>query len=358
MSLLHQSDDAIEKAARDLRNRTQGLLAELAGMVSAEEAPDWVLEERVRANIGRVSRHPGAIEVRAQQGAVTLQGPVLKEEVDQVLENVSRVRGVKAVENMLEVHDSPGNIPSLQGASAPREPRPELLQENWSPTARLMTALGGGVLVLYGMSRRGLIGAMMSLTGLGLAARGVTNLQFKRLVGTGSSRRAIDLQKAININAPVEKVYQFWSDYTNFPRFMAHVREIKLNPDGTSTWTVSGPAGIPVEFRAETTQQIPDQVIAWKTVPGETVKSAGLVQFHPNPDGNTRVTVRMSYNPIVGAIGHAVASLFGADPKQAMDEDLVRMKSLLETGKASAPGKQEITKRRTTKSSESPGLAG
>jgi hypothetical protein len=66
----------------------------------------------------------------------------------------------------------------------------------------------------------------------------------------------------------------------------------------------------------------------------------------------------MSYNPIAGAIGHAVASLFGADPKQAMDEDLVRMKSLLETGKASAPGKQEITKRRTTKSSESPGLAG
>jgi uncharacterized membrane protein len=181
-------------------------------------------------------------------------------------------------------------------------------------------------------------------------------LQFKRLVGTGPSRRAIDLQKAININAPVEEVYQFWSDYANFPRFMAHIRDIKVNADGTSTWTVSGPAGIPVEFRAETTQQIPNQGIAWKTVPGETVKSAGLVQFHQNPDGSTRVTVRMSYNPIAGAIGHAVASLFGADPKQAMDEDLVRLKSLLETGKASSPGKQEITRRRASKPGESPSL--
>jgi uncharacterized membrane protein len=199
---------------------------------------------------------------------------------------------------------------------------------------------------------------MMSLTGLGLAARGVTNLQFKRLVGTGSSRRAIDLQKAININAPVEAVYQFWSNYANFPRFMAHVRDIKINADGTSTWTVSGPAGVPVEFRAETTQQIPNQVIAWKTLPGETVRSAGIVQFQPNPDGGTRVTVRMSYNPIAGAIGHAIASLFGADPKMAMDEDLVRFKSLLETGKASAPGKEETTKRKVSRSNESPGLAG
>jgi uncharacterized membrane protein len=46
----------------------------------------------------------------------------------------------------------------------------------------------------------------------------------------------------------------------------------------------------------------------------------------------------MSYNPPGGAIGHAVAALFGADPKRAMDEDFVRLKSLLEIGKTRLPG--------------------
>ncbi|HEY5572413.1 MAG TPA: hypothetical protein VIK64_05285, partial [Anaerolineales bacterium] len=60
----------------------------------------------------------------------------------------------------------------------------------------------------------------------------------------------------------------------------------------------------------------------------------------PNPQGGTRVTVRMSYTPPAGAVGHAVASLFGVDPKKAMDDDLVRMKSLIEEGKTTAEGKQ------------------
>ena len=43
--------------------------------------------------------------------------------------------------------------------------------------------------------------------------------------------------------------------------------------------------------------------------------------------------MRLSYNPPAGAVGHAIAKAFGADPKSEMDEDLLRMKSLLETGK-------------------------
>jgi uncharacterized membrane protein len=63
-----------------------------------------------------------------------------------------------------------------------------------------------------------------------------------------------------------------------------------------------------------------------------------VVRFQPNEQGGTRVEVRMTYNPPAGALGHAVASLLGADPKHAMDEDLVRFKSLIEEGKTSANG--------------------
>jgi hypothetical protein len=44
------------------------------------------------------------------------------------------------------------------------------------------------------------------------------------------------------------------------------------------------------------------------------------------------------YNAPAGALGHAVAKLFGADPKSELDDDLVRLKSLIEYGKASVGG--------------------
>jgi uncharacterized membrane protein len=63
------------------------------------------------------------------------------------------------------------------------------------------------------------------------------------------------------------------------------------------------------------------------------VQHAGLVRFDPEKRG-TRVHIRMSYNPPAGATGHAVAVALGADPRRQMDGDLLRMKTLIETGKA------------------------
>jgi len=46
----------------------------------------------------------------------------------------------------------------------------------------------------------------------------------------------------------------------------------------------------------------------------------------------------MWYRPPAGVLGHYVASLFGADPKSEMDDDMVRLKSLIEIGKTRAHG--------------------
>jgi uncharacterized membrane protein len=177
---------------------------------------------------------------------------------------------------------------------------------------------------------------------LGLLARSVTNFELKRLITTQEGRPVIDVQKVITIHSPVERVYEFWSHYENFPRFMAHVREIRPEDGNRSHWVVAGPAGIPVEFDAITTREIPNQLIAWRSLPDQEIKTSGSVRFEPVQDGATRVTVQMSYTPPAGALGHTVAALFGADPKQAMDEDLARLKSLLEVGKTSVEG-QTIT---------------
>jgi uncharacterized membrane protein len=63
------------------------------------------------------------------------------------------------------------------------------------------------------------------------------------------------------------------------------------------------------------------------------VAHAGRVRFAPAGDGRTRVQIRMSYNPPGGWLGHGVASMFGVDPKHSLDSDLVRMKTLIETGR-------------------------
>jgi uncharacterized membrane protein len=154
----------------------------------------------------------------------------------------------------------------------------------------------------------------------------------KRLIGLGAGRRAVEIQKTINIAAPVEQVYDFWKNFENFPSVMSNVQEVRDNGNGTSHWVVTGPMGVRVEWDAVITRDVPNELLAWKSVEGASVESAGIVHFGRNEDGTTSVQVKLSYNPPAGAIGHAIAALFGSDPKTEMDADLMRMKSMIETG--------------------------
>jgi len=337
ISLASHLDDALSVMVRDFSNRTYGIVAEAMSGTRAlwagEEVPDEVLVERIRSKIGRVVSHPGSIAVTAHQGRVTLSGPILAREVDDLISAVSSVRGVTSVENRLEVHEQPEDVPGLQGGPArPGQPL-DILQVYWAPTTRLLVGAAGGALVSYGVGRRDIPGVVLGIAGSGLLARAITNMEMKRLIGIGGGRRAVDIQKTIHINAPIERVFELWTNYENFPFFMRNVREVRDLGDGRSHWTVAGPAGTEVEWDAVITRLESNKVLAWKTVPGSLVEHAGIVHFQANPDGSTRAHIRLSYNPPAGALGHVVAALFGADPKSEMDEDLVRMKTFIETGK-------------------------
>jgi uncharacterized membrane protein len=263
---------------------------------------------------------------------------VLEHEADALLRRVGRVRGVRGVEDRLERHRDAGDVPGLQGGVRRRGPRPAFAQTVWSPTARVAAGTAGLALVLTGLRTAGVSGAALGVAGATLAARALTNLELRRLLGIGAGRRAVVIQKTIDVNASVSEVYDLWSRYENFPRFMSHVREVRRGGDGRSRWTVAGPAGVTVEWETEETAREPERLIAWRTVPGAVVAHAGIVRFDPTAWGTTRVQVQMSYNPPSGAVGHGLAALLGSDPKRAMDEDLVRFKSLLEEGRTRAHG--------------------
>lgn len=327
-------DESIDIAVEDARNRARGVLSEMTARLSDEGAPDWILEERVRSNVGRLARPTRAIDIRAEGGRIYLSGPVLREDEDAVVKAALRTRGVYGVENQLQVFDNTSDIPALQTSATQRPTLMDQTQRNWSPATRLLSGVGGSLLTLYGLTRRGVAKPVLSTAGLVLTARGVTNLDTRSLLGMSGGENGIRVHKAINVFAPIDEVYQFWRNFENFPLFMNHVKEISSQGD-VSTWKVAGPVDSTVEFQSRVTQDIPNDIIAWETLPDSQVRSAGFVRFDENRDGSTRVTVQMSYIPPAGVAGHAVAQLFGVDPRQAMHEDLIRLKTLLEEGKTS-----------------------
>jgi len=318
--------------SRDLSHRAYGVLAESNHLFQHEEVSDEVLQARVRAKIGRSVSHPHAISVTVSDGRVRLSGPVLAREVNRMLAGVSSVRGVKEVENLLTVHSEAEDIPGLQGGRPRTGDRFALLQNNWSPTARLTTGLAGGALMANCLARRDPLSIALGTVGFGLLMRGVTNMDLKSLIGVGRDCRGVEVQKTININAPVERVFELWSNYQNFPRFMSNVREVRSIGEGRSHWIVAGPAGVPVEWTAEITEMVPNKLLAWRSIAGSAIDHAGVIHFEPNRESGTRVHIRLCYNPLAGAIGHAVVRIFNSDPKSEMDADLVRMKTFIETG--------------------------
>jgi len=303
----------------------------MAGYENHRNVDGTVLAERVRACMGRVVSHPGAIDVTASEGRVVLSGAVLAHEYRALMRAAQSARGVRQVEDRLSVHEEPTGIPELQGGRPRRPRRFELLQENWAPATRLVTSTAGGALVLYGFRNRTLPGLLVAAVGGALLIRGTMNVPLKRLAGA-TGRRAIDVRKTIHFDAPVERVFETLAHYESYPLVMHNVRTVRMHADGRSHWTVAGPGGVAVEWDSETTAFEPNRLIAWRTVRNSQVPHAGTMRFEPFA-GGTRLTIRMSYNPPAGALGHVVARLFGADPKSELDQDLVRLKTFIETGK-------------------------
>jgi uncharacterized membrane protein len=209
------------------------------------------------------------------------------------------------------------------------------------PSSGTWWQIAGGLLALYVLTRRGSFASVFKTVGTGLLVSTASRGALARTAGSPlDRRRAVDIQKSLYIDAPVDQVYAFWSNYENFPLFMSHVREVEDLGTGRSRWRVSGPGGVPIVWTAVLTQQAPEQVIAWRSESGSMLENAGVIRFIPAGTG-TRVNLRLCYYPPAGGAGQAVAELLGSDPRAKLNEDLGRMKELLEaTGRSETHGKE------------------
>lgn len=114
---------------------------------------------------------------------------------------------------------------------------------------------------------------------------------------------------------------------------MTHLQSVRAMGGNRLHWVVVGPAGIAAEWDAEIINEKQNELIAWRSLPGSQVDTAGSVHFQRMPDGRgTEVKVNLKYNPPAGSFGAALARVFGPAPENQIEEDLQHFKQIMETG--------------------------
>ena len=135
------------------------------------------------------------------------------------------------------------------------------------------------------------------------------------------------VHETIEVEASVEEIFRYWSNFENVPNFMSNVEEVTISAKDTSHWRVKGPLGKSVEFDAKTTEMNPNRAIGWNTVDGE-VMTSGEVRFEVTAPGRTQVDVMMNY---ADPPGEAVANIL-SNPERNLREDLQNFARIVERG--------------------------
>jgi uncharacterized membrane protein len=234
---------------------------------------------------------------------------------------------------------------------------PEDTRHNIARGERIGSVALGAALVGLGIRRRDPIGLVAALFGGYFITRGATGncLVYRALgVSTGSAdavlapwhrddvtgraatvnaRKAIKVERAVTIDRPRDELFAFWRNFENLPRFMEHLVSVRVDSPTRSHWEAKAPGGKTVEWDAEIVNEVPYEIIAWKSVGEPDVANAGAVNFFDAPGGRgTIVRVTLDYEPPAGRLGAMLSHFTAEEPDRQIREDLRKFKQLMETG--------------------------
>lgn len=229
-----------------------------------------------------------------------------------------------------------------------RRREPPATDLNVGRRERWISAVAAAAVAAYGLRRRRgrrlLLPIAGALIGRAVSGRCAVNRMMGRNTALDdmpsgpvtSVRRGegVRVDERIVLNRSRGEVYRFWRNLQNLPRFMDHLEAVTVLDERRSHWTAKGPAGSRVEWDAEIHNEIPNELIAWRSLRGSEVDNAGSVHFIPTENGDTEVRVLLRYDPPAGKLGAAVARLLGEDPSRQVAEDLRRLKQVVEAGEA------------------------
>lgn len=242
--------------------------------------------------------------------------------------------------------------PAARGGTGPAEgPRERSRRggRNVGGTERILSAAAGVALVGAGLRTRTMRAALLPLGG-GLLWRAVTGrCPVNRALGRNTAAQpaspvtsvgrgeGVRVERTITIDRTPAELFAFWRNVENLPRFMHHLESVTALDDRRSRWVAKAPAGRHVSWDAEIHNEIPNELIGWRSVGEADVDNAGSVHFRPASDGRgTEVRVVLRYDPPAGRLGATIAKLLGEDPARQIADDLQRLKDVMEHGAAAA----------------------
>ena len=217
---------------------------------------------------------------------------------------------------------------------------------NTSDLERVGSAALGGALLAFGLDGGG-PGPVSLLAGGYLAYRAATGHcpvyqalgvntapklpKLKSLAGaTGAGG---EVAHAVTVNKSAQECYRYWHNFENLPRFLMHLVKVTKGEGRATHWVAQGPLGIRLEWDAETTLDITNREIAWRSTPNADVDTAGSVQFRELPFGRgTEVRLAVKYAPPGGKAGMLLAKVFGQSPQSQIRADLRQYKEIMEAG--------------------------
>jgi uncharacterized membrane protein len=228
--------------------------------------------------------------------------------------------------------------------------------KNVSDAERWASVLGGAALAVYGLDRRDLGGGLLAVLGAELIRRGATGhcLLYEALnVSTASdatargfhrdlpasraatvrASRAVKVEHRVTIMRPAAELYAFWRDPANVPRILEFIESVEPSSDTHAHWRARGPAGTTIEWDAEIINDIPNELLAWKSVGDADIPNAGSLHFRAAPDARgTVVRIVFEYEPPAGHLGAWLAKLVDENPDAQVRDALHRFKQFAETG--------------------------
>lgn len=217
-------------------------------------------------------------------------------------------------------------------------------ESNWinvSQVERVASAVGGGLMMLWGLRGFPLGRLLGAVTGGVLVYRGVTGhcpaygqLGLSTAEDGETTGRAVRVEASVTVDRPQEEVYAFWRELENLPRFMQHLASVEQTGETTSHWEAPIPGGAgTISWNADITEEEPHELLAWQSRPDAAVRNAGVVRFAEAPGRRgTEVHAVIEYRPPAGELGATVARFLNPALRQMIKEDLRRFKHIVEAG--------------------------
>jgi len=217
------------------------------------------------------------------------------------------------------------------------QPNTTMPAANVGSTERMLTLIAGAALMGYAWKNqsKGLGAASVGLLARGVTgycpaygAMGVNQADSKRAL---SGARGVHIRESVTIDAPAEEIYRFWRQLEQLPQVMPHLARVEQLDTKRSRWTAKAFDQLPISWEAEIINEQPFEMIAWQTLPGQSIQTAGSVTFTPAAGhAGTEVHVHLQYAAPGGKAASWLAWLAGQDPAKYTRDGLRALKRRLE----------------------------